>query len=365
MKTKTPLALIALLTAPAACGAPPGDDAGSSTASALTPSGWNAAWDKPAPQIALGNQPFAVVQDDNPDTTTDLVWLNSNYTTSFSAKSGSGWTVPVNLSGTLYGVAAGRAGGGFPGEYIVGVAPSGSVWMNMNGNNLASNGGSWSGWFGLGGYAAARQPAVVVQGARAHVFVIGGNNQIWHTYGDPSSPSAWNHGWAQLPALPSGHSAQPSAYSLSAVIRGGNNVFDDWTIDLAVLGNAGTVWHMAFNANPSTWTGTWEQVPSGSNGNPALGVWVSSTDANTVDILESWAGGYSIYASSSPGSWTTLPVPQGADPIGNSACYSSGIAFTSSAPGQLDFYEKTASGALYHDHYGPSPSTQGGLAYCH
>jgi hypothetical protein len=361
MKTRTALALIAFCSAPVACGAPP-DDVASTSASALTPaSGWNAAWDEPAPQLRLGNQPFAVIQDNDLDATNHLFWLNSNYTTDFAVQSGSGWTVPLNLSGTLYGMTAARASGGFFGEFVVGVAPSGSVWMNINDSDLTANGGStaaaWSGWFGIGGYAASYTPAMVVQGDIGHVFVIGGNDQVWHTWGETTSNS-WTNGWQQLGTLPGGHTATPSANALSATIRGGNNVPFDRNIDIAVIGSGGTVWHMEFNV--TSWTGTWEQAPSTILGNPALGITMTSTDANTVDIFETSAGGPGLFASSSPGSWVTLPVPQS-----TGACADSGFQITSSAPGEMDLYEKTTAGLIYHDHYGPSPSTAPGLTYCH
>ena len=40
-------------------------------------------------------------------------------------------------------------------------------------------------------------------------------------------------------------------------------------------------------------------------------------------------------------------------------------ALASNAPGEMDFYATSRSGTLYADHYGPTPSSTPGLAFCH
>jgi len=229
----------------------------------------------------------------------------------------------------------------------------------MNTSNYNANGGSWSDWFGIGGYAANYEPAIVRSRLdRGYVFVIGGNKPGLGGRLASRRKSDWSGHWDQLATLPGGNTASDGANAISAVLRGGNNIFDDWTIDLVVLASNQTVWHMAFDV--SNWTGSWEQVPSTTR---ATRPSASGPRARTATRSTSSRHRPSAPRSSPPrararGSACRYPRERRRAALPASHLRQPQSASSTST-------RRSPAGTIYHDHYGPNPNLQGGRTYCH
>ena len=333
-------------------------------------SGWNVAWDKPAPQLSVALT-TSVVQDANGPT--ELFWTSAfGGPVFYSQQTASGWTPPANLGGDTIVPRAARENNFGTVEFLATVgswdiyqnSQSGQenygagMWINFSGGD-----GNWSGWHGLGGAFASPYPAIAVVGNDAAVFGIGTDDQIYHQW--VSGPTTNQGGWDRLPLLPNGNVAATGLQSLTAAQRGNNNdgigSINNRLIDVVVLAANNTVWHTTYNSATGS-AAAWDQVPRPADGSAVNAVFVTSTDLNTVDILEEGSGVNPwIFASSGTGGWSTLPDPQGWR-----NCNASVVSFNSSRTGYLDFYEvPDATPELYHDQYGPNPSSAPGLAFCH
>jgi hypothetical protein len=332
-------------------------------------SGWNVAWDKPAPQLSVALT-ASVLQDSNGPT--EVFWTDTfGGPVLYAQQTANGWTVPVSLGGATLVPRAARENNFGTVEFVATVG-SWDVYQNpQNGQanygaglwiNFSPGDGTWSGWHGLGGVFASPYPAIAVVGNDAAVFGIGTDDQIYHQW--VTGPTQNEGGWDRLPVLPNGNLAATGFQSLSAAQRGANNAgigsLRNRIIDIVVLAQNNTVWHTTFNTSTGA-AAAWDQVPSPLDTSSVNAVYVTSTDLSTVDILEVGSGVNPwIFASSSPGSWSTLPIPQGWR-----NCPAGGFSFTSSSSGVLDFYEiPDAVPQLYHDQFGPNPSSLPGLAFC-
>jgi hypothetical protein len=250
------------------------------------------------------------------------------------------------------------------GSWDISQSPAGAnifgagMWINYSAGD-----GNWSGWKSLGGAFANQYPAVAVVGGNAHAFGIGTDNQVYHRWATPGIDQV-EATWDRLPFLPNGNLANGGFQALAASARGSNNFtgasLGNQIIDVVVLAQNGTAWHAEYNGQAGS-ASNWEQVPQPSEGAGVDAVYVTSTDLSTFEVLQIGSEpDPSIYASSSPGKWVSLAVPQTWR-----NCGTIGSAFTSSNAGHLDFYELPDNGGtLYHDPYGPNPNGTPGLEYC-
>jgi hypothetical protein len=257
-------------------------------------------WNENAHWVALGQgQVTQLVAAPNTSGGQDVFGIGMNNDVYFQATgpaggpyNGGGWT---DLGGPAGAIAVGRDADGSPALFALNkYTGSVSVYSTRTGA-----------WTGLGGYARALAVGSNSDG-RLEVFVVGGNNQVYHQY-QTAANSSFNGSWASL-----GGSAQ--SVSVAREQNGRMDVFAVWSDNTVryIRQAASADWGQAW-INLGGWALA-RSVTVGTNSDGQLEIFVIGGNNQVYHQYQSFPNGSFSGSWASLGGWVAqIAVGQKAD----------------------------------------------------